>query len=181
MYKFLMHFVRLKNFVENATDDEDSRLSTYVLKKRVLEDSERSNPKSQKWTYEGHEAMSLYSPLGLISESEVQRAVQFNTVTETDPRESESVTHFVNGLPRKTFSPLWHMNLFLWNYKYRLLLKKTSTRSGFRTVTEYLDYDDYGFYTRVKRSGSVGVSTEQLITYERSQPYINTYVLDKVK
>jgi RHS repeat-associated protein len=174
-------FIHVKDRYQNATDDEDTRLSSYVLLDRKLSDDANGGT-AQSWIYDGYDNVSLYSPYSMDDDSdeEPQRSLQFDVLTINDPRDKSHRHEFRGGLPLKVMDPENKSQVFVWNYQKRNLIRHREFRGGFEYKTQYNGYDDYGLFSEKVVSGKRGVTKTFVYEYERSEPYIENNIVDKV-
>ncbi|NCA17633.1 MAG: RHS repeat protein, partial [Betaproteobacteria bacterium] len=163
------------------TDDEDARMSSFVMVKRVVTGKkDGSNEASQQWQYEGYDTGGIYSVMPRRSgEGQTpQKVMYFKTVKVTEPSGSQSETRFDQGLPVEGRDVMGHKRYWQWNYEDRRPVMEVSDANGFRTEKVYRDYDSYGYPQTIEESGTNTTGRVTRMTYERSPVFLEKHIVN---
>ena len=183
-------FIHAKDMLPAAsmlTDDEDSRFSSFVLTRRTLS----GNGVQAVSRYDGFEAGHLYPMLYRRKDEarqgrergdeKAQRAFSLSTLTETQPNGVSVTSTFKNGLPTTVRNSAGPTVTTTWEDDTRHKLRDTTTVKGFETTTVYAAYDEYGFPTEIRESGTQTESKVTGVTYERSPAFLAAHNLAQPK
>ncbi|MGE4170769.1 MAG: RHS repeat-associated core domain-containing protein [Candidatus Margulisiibacteriota bacterium] len=171
-------FVQAKSLQKKITDDDDSKLSSFVVTQRKV----TGGPISQTWRYDGYSTFATYTPfVNSHADGELPAAGYFSKITVTDPKGNDSTSQFFEGLPVSEINPIGFSTVTLWDPVLRRPLRKVVDQKGFQIITTYSDYDSFGFPQTITETGTNTPTKITKVEYERSPVYLQTNVLNKPK
>ncbi|MGE4170778.1 MAG: DUF6531 domain-containing protein, partial [Candidatus Margulisiibacteriota bacterium] len=171
-------FVQAKSLQKKITDDDDSKLSSFVVTQRKV----TGGNISQTWRYDGYSTFAIYTPfVNSHADGELPAAGYFSKITVTDPKGNDSTSQFFEGLPVSEINPIGFSTVTLWDPVLRRPLRKVVDQKGFQIITTYSDYDSFGFPQTITETGTNTPTKITKVEYERSPVYLQTNVLNKPK
>lgn len=161
--------------IEGLTDDNEKDFSFYVVTDRIINSAD-------SWLYD-YSGGSIYSIQLLGGDS--SKVWSFGTITETNPLGGINEYTLGYGLILKQINAEGHTTENTWDVLTRNLISSKTIKDGATTLTEYLNYDEYGNPGSVKESGLLNDPFDDRETHyeymhQKSGTYKDEHIVDRV-